>query len=293
MSILVDEKTRLLVQGITGRQGTFQTKLMLEYGTNIVAGVTPGRGGESVHSVPVYDDVATAVEKHGANASIIFVPPPGVEEAILEAVEAGLKLIVTITEHVPVHDMLRAKAVAAREGVTVVGPNTPGLISPGKCKVGIMPASIFRKGDVGLVSRSGTLLYEVASTMTRAGCYQSTCIGKGGDPVTGMTVTEYLQLFENDPDTRAVVVLGEIGGSEEEDAAEFIKSNMTKPVVAYIVGRSAPSDKRMGHAGAIVSRGLGSAESKVEAFESAGVPVARRPREIPELISKALASGRK
>lgn len=288
MSILVHEDTRVVVQGITGRHGSFHTKLMLEYGTKIVAGVTPGREGETLLGIPVYDEVETAVKRHGANASIIFVPRVAAGDAAIEAITAGLKVVVVITEHIPVHDMLIVKEEADNAGAVVVGPNTPGLISPGKCKLGIMPSDIFERGNIGIVSRSGTLTYEIVYALSQAGLYQSTCVGKGGDPITGTSTIRLLELFENDPETEAIVVIGEIGGSEEELAAQFIKDHMTKPVVAYVAGRSAPPEKRMGHAGAIISGGKGTAQSKIEAFRAAGIDVAARPSEVPGVLKKAM-----
>ncbi len=286
MSILIDENTRAIVQGITGSQGSFHTKLMLEYGTKIVAGVTPGKGGSEVHGVPVYDSVKEALRHHDANASIIFVPAPFAMDAALEAVE-NLELVVIITEGIPVHDSMKIKAYAERCGSRVIGPNTAGIISPGKSKLGIMPAQVFTQGNVGVVSRSGTLAYEIALAITEAGYGQSTLVGIGGDPVVGTSFVEVLQMFEEDEETSAVVLIGEIGGDAEERAAEFIKT-MSKPVIGYVAGLTAPPGKRMGHAGAIISRGKGTAEGKIQALEKSGARVARIPQEIPELLKEVL-----
>ncbi len=288
MSILVNKDTRLLVQGITGREGQFHTKNSIEYGTNVVAGVTPGRGGETSLGVPVFNTVKEAVEATGANVSVIYVPPAGAADAMLEASAAGIPLVVCITERVPVQDMMRVKHEFTARGTLLVGPNCPGLISPGQAKVGIIPGNICKPGNVGLVSRSGTLTYEVVDALTRQGDGQSTCVGIGGDPVRGLNFVEVLELFQNDPDTSAIVVIGEIGGTDEEKAAAFIKANVTKPVVAFIAGQTAPPGKRMGHAGAIIEGGTGTAEDKIKAFQSVGVPVARYPVECAELIRKAL-----
>jgi len=294
MSILIGKDTHVIVQGITGRHGSFHTRLMLDYGTDIVAGVTPGKEGESVHGVPVYDDVVTAVEEHpSANALIQLVPAPLVKDATLEAMDAGLKMLVLIAEHVPLHDMMAVKLIAERDGVVIVGPNTPGLISPGRCKMGIMSADTFMEGNVGIVSRSGTLTYEVVDTMTRRGIGQSSVVGLGGDPVSGIYFIETLKLFQEDPDTHVIVMMGEIGGIREEQAAEYAKEHVTKSVVGFIGGRTAPPSKRMGHAGAIVSEGVGSAESKVAAFEEAGIPVAKVPSEVADLVGEALAGQRR
>ncbi len=286
MSILIDENTRAIVQGITGSQGSFHTKLMLEYGTRIVAGVTPGKGGEVVHGVPVYNSVKEALREHDANASIIFVPAPFALDAALEAIE-NLELVVIITEGIPVHDSMKIKAFAERHDCRVVGPNTAGIISPGKSKLGIMPAQVFSQGRVGVVSRSGTLAYEIALAITEAGFGESTLVGIGGDPVVGTSFVEVLEMFENDRETSAVVLIGEIGGDAEERAAEFIEG-MSKPVVGYVAGLTAPPGKRMGHAGAIISRGRGTAEGKIRALERSGARVARLPQEIPELLREVL-----
>lgn len=288
MSILINGSTRLLVQGITGQEGLFHTRQMLDYGTNIVAGVTPGRGGEWVldGKIPVFDSVRTGVEVTGANASVIFVPARFAGDAILEAADAGLELIVCITEGIPVNDMLTVKQVIRDKDVYLIGPNSPGLITPGSAKVGIIPGAITQKGNVGVVSRSGTLTYEVLYALKQAGIGTSTCVGIGGDPVIGTNFSEILSHFEGDSQTDVVVMIGEIGGSEEEKAAAFIADNMTKPVIGFIAGRAAPPDKRMGHAGAIIEGGVGTAQAKVEALQKAGVQVAHYPEEIPNLIKQ-------
>ena len=289
MAILVGSDTRAIVQGITGRQGSFHTRLMLDYGTKIVAGVTPGKGGQEVHGVPVYDTVKEALAEHDANASIVFVPARFAKDAVLEAIEAGLELVVVITEHIPVRDTMEFLALAKREDTTIIGPNTPGIITPGECKLGVMPGHVFKRGRVGMVSRSGTLTYEIAAQLTRAGLGQSTCLGIGGDPVVGLTFTEVLDMFEKDPETEAVVLIGEIGGNLEELAAQYIREReYPKPVVAFIAGRTAPPGKRMGHAGAIIMGRAGTAQSKIEALERAGVPVARTPKEVAELVAREL-----
>jgi succinyl-CoA synthetase alpha subunit len=289
MSIFVGKQTRAIVQGITGTQGSFHTRLMLNYGTQIVAGVTPGKGGTQVHGVPVYDTVKEATEKHGANASIIFVPAPFAAEAAFEAMEANLKTIVIITEHIPIKDAIRVMAKAKQLGTVVIGPNTPGIIVPGECKLGIMPAHVFKPGIVGIASRSGTLTYEIAAGITAADLGQSTCIGLGGDPIIGLSFVEALKQFEKDEQTRAVALIGEIGGNLEELAAEFIATEgYEKPVVAYVAGRTAPPGKRMGHAGAIVMGRTGAAKSKIEAFEKAGVQVAKKPTEVAKIVGQRL-----
>ncbi len=286
MGIIVNEETKVVVQGITGTQGDFHTRLMIEYGTNIVAGVTPGRGGMEVQGVPVLDTVNEAVKKHDANASIIFVPAAFAAEAALEAVEAEVKVIVAITEHIPIKDSIQFLAYAEQQGATVIGPNTPGVITPGKCKLGIMPAHIFKEGSVGIASRSGTLTYEIAWELTKNGFGQSTCFGLGGDPVVGLSFVDALRMFEKDEQTKAVVLIGEIGGNAEEQAAGFIRAEgYSKPVVAFVAGRTAPPGKRMGHAGAIVMGKAGTAKSKIEAFESSGVKVADRPSGIAKLLA--------
>ncbi len=290
MSVLVGEETRVVVQGITGHQGTLHTRGMLAFGTKVVAGVTPGRGGGTVEGVPVFDAVEDAVRVTGANASCIFVPAPFAKDALFEAVDAGVPLAVIITEHIPFHDMLDMLYYARAQGTRIIGPNCPGLASPGKAKVGILPNVIFRPGRVGVVSRSGTLTYEMVNSVSEAGFGQSTCIGLGGDPVNGTTFVDALELFQKDAGTDAIVLVGEIGGVAEEEAAEFIEAKVTKPVVGYIAGRSAPPGKRMGHAGAIITRGRGTAESKVQALTKAGVRMARFPYEIPDRVREAVAT---
>lgn len=288
MSILVDKNTRLLVQGITGRDGSFHTSKMKAYGTNIVAGVSPGKGGQQVEGIPVFNTVEEAVKETQANTSIIFVPAPLAGDAILEAAEAGIGLVVCISEGVPTLDMVKATAYLKKKGVKLIGANCPGLITPGEALVGILPGNIFLKGNVGLISRSGTLTYEMVNQLTTNGIGQSTCVGIGGDPVAGLYFQELLQMYEDDPETEAIVLIGEIGGDAEERAAQYIKEHITKPVVAFIAGQTAPPGKRMGHAGAIISSGSGTAAEKIAAFEAIGVPVARRPVEIPILIKERL-----
>lgn len=292
MSILINKQTKVLVQGITGREGEFHTRQMLDYGTRVVAGVTPGKGGQFLDhgddSVPVFNTVKEAVAMTGADTSIIFVPPPFGADAIMEAVDGGVKGVVCITEGIPIQDMMRTyRFVKERDG-WMIGPNCPGLITPGECKVGIVPAHIFSQGSIGVVSRSGTLTYEIVDELTRRGMGQSTCVGIGGDPIIGSSFVDVLGWFEKDPDTSAVVLSGEIGGNDEEMAADFIKNHMTKPVVAFIAGKTAPAGKRMGHAGAIVSGSAGSAQSKIEAFQAAGVEVADLPSQVPDLVKRAL-----
>lgn len=290
MSILIDENTRVLVQGITGRDGGFHTQQMLEYGTKVVGGITPGKGGQVAQGLPVFNTVREAVKETGADASVIFVPARlNAADAILEAADAGIALVVCISENVPTEDMILVNAVLKSRGRTrLIGPNCPGLISPGKSKIGIIPGSIFTPGPVGLVSRSGTLTYEIADELTRAGMGQSSGVGIGGDPMIGTTFVDVLPLFEADPETKVIVMVGEIGGSDEEKGAEYIK-RMTKPVVGFIGGRTAPPGKRMGHAGAIISGTTGTPQAKVAALEAAGVPVADTTHDIPELVRKALA----
>jgi succinyl-CoA synthetase alpha subunit len=291
MGIIIGKNTCAIVQGITGSQGSFHTKLMLEYGTKIVAGVTPGKGGTKTQGVPVYDTVEEVQEKHSANASIIFVPAPFAADAALEALENGIKTIVIITEHIPIKDAINLMANAKRVNATIIGPNTPGIITPGESKLGIMPAHIFKPGNLGMVSRSGTLTYEIAAGLSRKNMGQSTCLGLGGDPITGLNFIDALKMFEKDSQTKAVVLIGEIGGNLEELAAEYIvREKYPKPVVAFIAGRSAPSGKRMGHAGAIVMGKAGTAESKIEAFKNAGVKVAEKPSDITELLTKSIFS---
>jgi succinyl-CoA synthetase alpha subunit len=277
MSILVDENTRLLVQGITGREGQFHTRQMLAYGTKVVAGTAPGRGGQMVDNVPVYNTVFNAVGETGANTSIIYVPAFGAADCILEAVSAGIKLVVCIAEGVPTLDMLKVVHYVREMGARLIGPNCPGLISPGKAKVGIMPAQIHKKGNIGLVSRSGTLTYEVVKALTDHGLGQTTCVGIGGDPIIGTNFIDVLRLFQDDPETEAIVMIGEIGGTDEEQAAEFIKQYVTKPMVGFIAGLTAPEGKRMGHAGAIISGGTGTAKEKIAALTAAGVRMAESP----------------
>ena len=288
MSILLGNTTRVIVQGITGREGQFHTRNMKTAGTNIVGGVTPGKGGTIVEDAPVFDTVAEAKAATGANATCIFVPPAGAADAIMEAASAGIELIVCITEGIPVIDMTRAMLVVREHGARLIGPNCPGMCTPGQGKIGIIPYQIFKPGPVGFISRSGTLTYEVVALLTEAGIGQSTCIGIGGDPIIGSTFTDYLKLFEVDAGTKAVVMCGEIGGSDEEDAAEYIKT-MSKPVVAFISGRTAPPGKRMGHAGAIISGNTGTAQGKVAALQAAKVPVADTIFDIPDLAKEALA----
>ncbi len=288
MSILLDSSTRVIVQGITGREGQFHTRNMKAAGTKIVGGVTPGKGGTTTEGVPVFDTVREAKAATDARASCIFVPPPGAADAIMEAASAGIGLIVCITEGIPVIDMTRAMLVVREYGAQLIGPNCPGMCTPGHGKIGIIPYQIFKPGPVGFISRSGTLTYEVVALLTEAGIGQSTCIGIGGDPIIGSTFVDYLKLFEDDPGTHVVVMCGEIGGSDEEDAAEFIKT-MKKPVVAFVSGRTAPPGKRMGHAGAIISGNTGTAQGKVAALQAAHVPVADTIFEIPDLVKKALA----
>ena len=284
MAILVNKNTRVLVQGITGRDGSFHTKLMLEYGTNIVAGVTPGKGGSDYLGIPIFDTVKEAVKKTSPNTSIIFVPPQFAVDAIYEAADNGISLIVVITEGIPIHDMVRVKNYLDRKGVRLIGPNCPGVITPNECKVGIMPSHIFRRGKIGVVSRSGTLTYEIVNQLTINGFGQSTAIGIGGDPIIGSKFVDILKLFNEDNETEAVVLIGEIGGTDEQDAAEYIKKEFKKPVVAFIAGRTAPPERRMGHAGAIIAGSEGTAEEKIRAFESAGVKVASLPEEVPKLL---------
>ncbi len=283
MSILVGKETKVLVQGITGSAGGFHAKQMIEYGTKVVAGVTPGRGGEKFESkVPVYDTVKKAVAETGADTSVIFVPPPGAADAILEAFDAGLKLVVCITEGVPVMDMIKVRrALESLEGKTrLIGPNCPGIITPGACKIGIMPGHIHKVGNIGVVSRSGTLTYEAVGQLTALGVGQSTCVGIGGDPVAGMDFVDVLALFQADPDTHGVIMIGEIGGGAEERAAKFIKEKMNKPVASFIAGTTAPEGKRMGHAGAIIAGGKGTAAAKIAALEAAGAKVAPTPSDM-------------
>jgi succinyl-CoA synthetase alpha subunit len=288
MAILVNEDTRLLVQGITGREGTFHTQQAVAYGTKVVAGVTPGKGGTSVDGIPVFNTVREARDRTGANVSVIFVPPAFAADAIMEAADAGMPLVVAITEGIPTLDMIRVMQFLAHTRTRLIGPNCPGIISPGKCKVGIMPGAIHRPGHVGVVSRSGTLTYEAVGQLTALGIGQSTCIGIGGDPIIGTTFVDALRLFNDDLGTHAIVLIGEIGGTAEEEAAEFIKANVKKPVVGFIAGRTAPPGRRMGHAGAIISGGKGTAPDKIAALEAAGVTVAASPAVIGETVNERL-----
>ncbi|MFC1959277.1 succinate--CoA ligase subunit alpha [Chloroflexota bacterium] len=285
MAILIDNNTRLIVQGITGQQGLFHTQQMMTYGTNIVGGVTPGKGGQWVEGLPVFDTVHTAREATGANATVIYVPAPYAADAILEAIDAGLELIVAITEGIPVQDMMRVRRVLDQSKSRLVGPNCPGLLTPGQSKVGIMPGHIAMPGSAGVVSRSGTLTYEAIYALTQRGIGQSSCVGIGGDPINGTNFIDALQLFEDDPDTERVVLIGEIGGTDEQKAATFISQHMTKPVVAFIAGRKAPEGRTMGHAGAIVEGGVGTAEEKIARFQEVGVRVADTPEQIAELTA--------
>jgi succinyl-CoA synthetase alpha subunit len=290
VSILVDRNTRLLVQGITGREGSFHATQMVEYGTNVVAGVTPGKKGEQVAGVPVFDTVESAVAETGANTSIIYVPARFAPDAIYEAVGSGIELVICITEGVPVNDMVPVYEYVRSHGARLIGPNCPGLITPEQAKVGIMPGFIHKPGNVGLVSRSGTLTYEVVDALTKAGLGQSTAVGIGGDPVIGTSFVDVLRLFQDDPETEAIVMIGEIGGNDEEDAAAFIKEHVTKPVAGFIAGQTAPPGKRMGHAGAIISGGSGTAAEKISALEAAHVRVAQSPSQVPGLLKDAIAA---
>ena len=285
MSIFIDKSTRLLVQGITGRDGSFHTRQMIEYGTDVVGGVTPGKGGQKFdEKVPIFNTVHQAVKETGANATVIYVPPMFAADAMMEAADAGIPFIVCITEGVPVLDMTRVYPFVKEKGSRLLGPNCPGLISPGKSKVGIIPGRICSEGNIGLVSRSGTLTYEVVFQMTRAGMGQTTCVGIGGDPINGTNFIDCLAAFEADPDTKAVVMIGEIGGTDEQEAARFVKEKMTKPVVGFIAGQTAPPGRRMGHAGAIISGSAGTAAEKIEAFKDAGIGVAQRPIDVVQLL---------
>jgi succinyl-CoA synthetase alpha subunit len=288
MSILVDKKTRLVVQGITGREGTFHALACRDYGTTVVAGVTPGKGGSRHEGVPVLDTVREAVAKEGANAALIFVPPAFAADAILEAIDAAVPLVVCITEGIPTLDMVRVARFLRGSGTRLIGPNCPGIISPGKAKVGIMPGHIHKRGKVGVVSRSGTLTYEAVGQLTRLGLGQSTCVGLGGDPIIGTTFVDCLGLFEDDPATQAILMIGEIGGTAEEEAAAFVKRHVSKPVVGYIAGQTAPPGRRMGHAGAIISGGKGTAAEKVTALRRAGIAVVKSPSEMGAAVKKAL-----
>ena len=288
MSILVDGESRVVVQGITGREGTFHARQCLDYGTKIVAGVTPGRGGAPHEGVPVYDTMREAVERVGADVSLIFVPPAAAADAILEAAAAGVRLVVCITEGIPAADMIKVKAALGRGTTRLIGPNCPGIISPGKCKIGIMPGYIHRAGPVGVISRSGTLTYEAVAQLTKRGIGQSTCIGIGGDPIIGTTFVDALRLFKDDPETRALVMIGEIGGDAEEEAARYAQQELRVPVVAFVAGQTAPPGRRMGHAGAIIAGGHGTAAEKMAALQSAGVRVVKSPADIGESVQRAL-----
>jgi succinyl-CoA synthetase alpha subunit len=289
LAILVGEKTKVVVQGITGRQGTFHTRLMQEYGTKIVAGCTPGKGGTEVFGIPVYDTMDEVVTTHEPDISIIFVPARFAKDAALEAIDSGIKLLIVITEHIPIKDAIAVMARGKAAGVRIIGPNCPGIITPGESKVGIMPGHIFKPGAIGVVSRSGTLTYEIAWKITKSGLGQTTCLGIGGDPITGLNFLDVLRMFEKDDKTKAVVLIGEIGGNAEELAAHYIKSEgYTKPIIAYIAGRTAPPGKRMGHAGAIVTGTLGTARNKIEAFTAADVDVAEQPSDITRMLANIL-----
>jgi len=288
MSILVNKNTKLVIQGITGRDGKFHTGKMKEYGTNVVAGVSPGKEGLVLDGIPVFNTVAAAVKATGANTSIIFVPAAFAADAILEASEAGIELVVAISEGLPIQDMIRVTPFLKQNGTLLIGPNCPGIITPDEALIGILPGNIFKKGNIGFISRSGTLTYEVVNLLTENDFGQTTCVGIGGDPIAGLYFIDLLERFENDPETIAVVVIGEIGGDAEEQAAQFIAEKMTKPVVAFIAGQTAPPGKRMGHAGAIISSGSGTAAEKIAAFNKAGVPVAKEPNEIPVLLRELL-----
>ena len=288
MSVLIDKNSKVLVQGVTGRDGSFHALKMRSYGTNIVGGTSPGKGGQNVEGIPVFNTVAEAVEKTGADTSIIFVPAPFAKDAMFEAADAGIKLIVCITEGVPVMDAVAAQHYIKLKGARLVGPICPGLISPDKSMVGILPTNIFKKGGTGVISRSGTLTYEIVDSLTKSGFGESTAIGVGGDPVVGLYFEDMLQLFQDDPETDSIVLVGEIGGDAEGRAADFIKKNITKPVVAFISGRQAPKGKQMGHAGAIITTGSGTAAEKIAAFEAVGVPVAKETSEIPTLLKQLM-----
>jgi succinyl-CoA synthetase alpha subunit len=288
MSILIDSTTRVICQGITGAQGTFHTRQMVEYGTNMVGGVTPGKGGTKIDGIPVFNSVESAVRETGCNATVIYVPAPFAADAIMEAVDAGIELVICITEGIPVLDMVKVRRFMEGSGSRLIGPNCPGVITPGECKIGIMPGHIHKKGIAGVVSRSGTLTYEAVDQLTRLGIGETTCVGIGGDPINGTNFIDILTLFESDPETEAVVMIGEIGGTAEEEAAAFVKEKMTKPVVGYIAGVTAPKGKRMGHAGAIISGGKGTATDKMAAMREAGITVTESPAEIGSTLQKIL-----
>jgi len=286
MSIIVDKNTRVIVQGMTGNEGLFHTRQMVEYGTKIVGGITPGKGGQSVDGIPVFNTVVSGVKETGANASVIFVPPAFSGDAVMEAIDAGLKTIICMTEGIPTLDMIQVKQYMNGKNVNLIGPNTPGIISPGKCKIGVMAGYIHKEGSIGVISRSGTLTYETVDQLSKNGFGQSTCIGIGGDPIIGLDFVDLLAMFEKDPGTEAVVLIGEIGGTAEEEAAEFFKKNMKKPVLAFIAGKTAPPGRRMGHAGAIISGGSGTASQKIEFLEKAGIKVVDYPEFIPIELKK-------
>jgi len=288
LSVLVDKSTRLIVQGLTGKEGTFHAKQMVEYGTNIVGGVTPGKGGTKHEGIPVFNTVAEAVKEAGANASVIYVPPSFAADAVMEAADAGIPVVVCITEGIPTLDMVKVKEYLSDKPTRLIGPNCPGIISPGKCKIGIMPGHIHREGNIGVVSRSGTLTYEAVGQLTALGLGQSSAIGIGGDPIVGTTHVDALKLFQADPETTGIVMIGEIGGSAEEEAATFAKENVTKPIVAFIAGQTAPPGRRMGHAGAIIAGGKGTAAEKMKALEAAGIHVVKSPAEIGQAMKELL-----
>jgi succinyl-CoA synthetase alpha subunit len=291
LSVLVDKTTRLVVQGITGKEGTFHTKQMVEYGTNVVGGVTPGKGGTTHEGIAVFNTVADAVKNEGANASVIYVPPAFAADAVMEAADAGVALVVCITEGIPVLDMVKVREYLADKATRLIGPNCPGVISPGRCKIGIMPGHIHKEGRIGVVSRSGTLTYEAVGQLTALGLGQSTAIGIGGDPIVGTTHVDALALFQADDETDGIVMIGEIGGTAEEDAAEFARENVTKPIVAFIAGQTAPPGRRMGHAGAIIAGGKGTAAEKMKALEEAGIRVVNSPADIGQAMKDALGAG--
>ena len=288
MSIFVDEKNKVVVQGATGHQGVFHINEMLNFGTKVVAGVTPGKGGQEIHGVPVFNSVSDAVEETGANTSLVLVPARFAKDAVFESLNSDIKTVVVITENIPFHDAMEFVHYAKYKNAVLIGPNCPGIASPGKTKIGILPGSIFLKGNVGVASRSGTLTYEIVNSLSEKGMGQSTCVGLGGDPIIGTTFIDALETFEKDKDTKAMVLVGEIGGTAEEDAAEYIIENIKKPVFAFIAGRTAPPGKRMGHAGAIIARGKGTAESKIKAFEKAGVKLAQFPTDIADLVEESI-----
>ena len=288
MSILVNKNTKVICQGFTGKQGTFHSEQAIKYGTNLVGGVTPKKGGQTHLNLPVFNSVKEAVEQTNADASVIYVPPPFAANSVIEASNAGIKLVVCITEGIPVQEMLKVKSITKKNGTLLIGPNCPGIITPDECKIGIMPGSIHKKGKIGIVSRSGTLTYEAVDQTTRNGLGQSTCIGIGGDPIKGLNFIECLELFEKDPETEGIILVGEIGGSDEELAAEYIQSHVSKPIAGYIAGQTAPTGKRMGHAGAIISGGSGKAENKIKALEKVGVRIASSPSDMGNMILSAL-----